>query len=200
MKTKQKQLVLIISISVLVGLFSSCAAKNTVTVVEDEQNHDIIVEFLSAHYSQRHFADGHISDEIIRQILTAGHRAVSAGNRQPWHFTVIRNRSLIDEIMSDVTMNNVLIVVSGGESPTVEFDSALAFQNMMLAAQALGLGARMYMRPINNLNDNLLPRLDLPENYKAIMILRIGYEADDVDVTTAASQRHPLEDKVNYID
>ena len=195
MKTMQKRLIFAISTSILIGLLLGCTEKAIVT----EQNNDII-EFLSSHYSQRQFSDGHIDDEIIQQILTAGHRAGSAGNRQPWHFTVIRNKLLIDEIMNDVTENNVLIVVSASDSATAEFDSALASQNMMLAAQALGLGARMYVRPIDNLNDNILPKLNLPDNYRAIIILRIGYKADDVDATTAASQRQPLEDKVNYID
>jgi len=162
-----------------------------------------ILEFLSTSYSQRHFTDQPISDEIVNQILVAGHRAGSAGNLQPWHFTVIRNRALIDDIMSNVTEENVLIVVSGPRVHprgfSVEFDTALATQSMFLAAQALGLGARMYVVPIRNLNENLLDRLDLPEDYRAVMVLRIGYESPDVDQTTAASPRQPLENKVNFI-
>jgi len=162
-----------------------------------------IVEFLSKSYSQRHFIDTPITDEIVNKILVAGHRAGSAGNLQPWHFTVIRNRPLINDIMSDVTDENVLIVVSGPRVHprgfSVEFDAALATQKMFTAAQALGLGARMYVRPIRNLNENLLDRLGLPEDFHAIMILRIGYESPDVDATTAASPRQPLENKVNFI-
>ncbi|MCL2792310.1 MAG: nitroreductase family protein [Spirochaetaceae bacterium] len=162
-----------------------------------------IVEFLHGSYSQRHFTNRPISNEIINQILRAGHQAGSAANSQPWHFTVIRNRALINDIMSNVVDENVLIVVSGPrEHPrglSVEFDTAIATQNMFLAAQALGLGARMFVRPIRNLNDNLLGRLNLPENYLAVMILLVGYESPDVDTRAAASPRQPLESKVNFI-
>ena len=162
--------------------------------------HDI-VEFLSVSYSQRNFSETPITDEKIQQILEAGHRAGSAGNLQPWHFTVIRNKELINDIMTGVTDENVLIVVSGPrEHPrgfSVEFDTALATQKMFTAAQALGLGARMYVRPIRNLNENLLDRLDLPEDFHAIMILRIGHI--DVDAVSTASPRQPLESKVNFI-
>jgi len=174
-----------------------------IALIANAERRNEIVEFLSTSYSQRHFTNKPISDEIVNQILVAGHRAGSAGNLQPWHFTVIRNRPLINEIMNNVTEENVLIVVSGPrEHPrglSVEFDTALATQSMFLAAQALGLGARMYVMPIRNLNENLLDRLNLPENYRAVMILRIGYESPDVDATTAASPRQPLENKLNFI-
>ena len=172
---------------------------------EEMTNLNGFVEFISSSYSQRQFTSKPISDEIIQKILVAGHRAGSARNAQPWHFTVVRNRELIDEIMNNVTDENVLIVVSGPrEDPnsrfSMNFDCALATQNMFLAAQALGLGARMYAIPVQNINENLLPKLGLPdENLRVKIVLRIGYEAEDVDATTAASPRLPLENKVNFI-
>ena len=164
------------------------------------------VDFISSSYSQRVFTSKPISDEIIHKILVAGHRAGSARNAQPWHFTVIRNKELIDAIMNNVTDENVLIVVSGPpEDPanrfSMNFDCALATQNMFLAAQALGLGARMYAIPVQNLNENLLPLLELPdENLRVKIVLRIGYESEEVDTTTAASPRQALDSKVNYIE
>jgi hypothetical protein len=70
---------------------------------------------------------------------------------------------------------------------------------MFLAAQALGLGTRMYMRPLQHLNDNLLPRLGAPANYRAIMVLRIG-QITAVDAASQASPRHPLQTRVNFIE
>ena len=164
-------------------------------------NPNEFLEFISNVYSQRQFNDSSISDDSIQKILAAGHKAPSARNAQPWHFTVVRNKAMIDEIMPNVVDNNVLIVVSGQTNNpfSPEFDTALATQNMFLAAQALGIGARIYVMPVPNINENLLGKLNIPENHKVTAVLRLGYESADVDVTTAASPRQPLENKVNHV-
>ena len=185
---------------IVIMLIISCAL--VLLVSARHQRADDIVEFISGSFSHRNFTTGHVSDEMIRQILAAGHQAGSAGNQQPWHFTVVRNRALINDIMPNVDDGNVLIVGLGPNESRfpqdiIVFDNALAMQNMFLAAQALGLGTRMYMRPLANLNQNLLHRLGAPANYRAIMVLRIGQITDAV---SAASPRHPLETRVNFID
>jgi nitroreductase len=162
-----------------------------------------IVSFISSIYSPRQFKAAPVSHEKIQLILEAGHKAPSARNAQPWHFTVVRNKDVIDQIMNNVQDGEVLIVVSGPAEPSrfsIDFDVALATQNMFIVAQALELAARMYVVPIANLNEKLLPTLNIPTDYKAYIVLRIGYEADGVDAVTAASPRQPLETKVNYID
>ena len=67
-----------------------------------------IVGFISGTFSHSNFTTGQISDQMIQQILAAGHQAGSAGNQQHWHFTVVRNKELIDEIMENVDEGNVL--------------------------------------------------------------------------------------------
>jgi len=196
--------IIVIMLTVLFVLMLFGCAKN-----EKAADTADIYEFISGAFSHRNFAEGHVSDEMIQKILTAGHQAGSAGNQQHWHFTVIRNKELIDDIMQNVNEGNVLIVGLGPNESTrfpqdiIVFDNGLAMQNMFLAAQSLGLGTRMYMRPLQNLNDNLLHRLEAPENYRAIIILRIGQiadDSDDVDAVSQASPREPLETKVNFIE
>ena len=168
-------------------------------------NHEDFFQFIMSTYSQRNFSSKPISDDTIKMILDAGHKAGSAGNGQPWHFTVVQNKDLIDIIMPNVDKENVIILISapsGDIEPrfSMDFDCALAAQNMFLTAQSLGLGARMYIRPVQNVNENLLSLLELPnENLRVKIILRIGYEQEGVDATTAASPRHPIENKVNFI-
>ncbi|MCL1826862.1 MAG: nitroreductase family protein, partial [Candidatus Cloacimonetes bacterium] len=97
-----------------------------------------ILEFISSVYSTRQFSSSFMSDDSIQKIISAGHKAPSAMNAQPWHFSVIREGELCKAIMPNIVENNVLIVVSGTESGRwVDFDTALATQNMFLAAQAL---------------------------------------------------------------
>jgi len=191
-----KKLIVIILTIATIFITLNCRTKgNHCDKVND------FIEFISGTYSHRNFTSGNVCNEMINRILVAGHQAGSAGNQQHWHFTVIKNKELIDQIMPNVDEGNVLIVGLGPKESRfpreiVDFDNALAMQNMFLVAQALGLGTRMYMRPLNNLNENLLHKLEAPNNYRAIMILRIGQITDAV---TQASPRHPLETRVNFI-
>src|SRR5207244_10694628 len=40
----------------------------------------------------RHFQDTPIPEPIVRQIVEAGRLTASAGNGQPWHFIVVRDK------------------------------------------------------------------------------------------------------------
>jgi len=200
-----KKIIVIMLTIFFILILSGCMKQKSVISVENAENEADIIDFISGTFSHRNFTTGHVSDEMVQKILTAGLQAGSAGNQQHWHFTVIRNKELIGEILQNVDEGNVLIVGLGPNESRfpqelIAFDNGLAMQNMFLAAQALGLGTRMYMRPLQNLNDNLLHKLDAPKDYRAIIILRIGQINGDIDAVTQASPRHPLETRANIIE
>ena len=173
-----------------------------ITIICATEINNEVLSFISKIYSQRNFKSGTISDDVINKILTAGHKAPSARNQQPWHFTVVQNKKVIDQIMNNINDGNVLIIVSGstsGKAFNNDFDLALATQNMFIATQAQGLAARIYAMPLENINKKHLKTLQIPDGFKAYTVLRIGFEADGVDAITAASPRADLEEKVNYI-
>jgi len=158
------------------------------------------VNFIGSSFSPRAFKDGAMSDEAIQQILYAGSRAGSGMNAQPWHFTVVKNKTNIAKMMNNVNDGNILIVVSGLEKhPFKEFDCGLATQNMFLAAKALGYNARIYASGVQTVNNEMRETLSIPDGYNAIMILRVGYLADNVDVTTSASPRATVDEKSNIV-
>ncbi len=43
----------------------------------------------------RHFKDTPIPEPIVRQIVEAGRLTASGGNRQPWHFIVVRDKETL---------------------------------------------------------------------------------------------------------
>src|SRR5260370_41472231 len=43
----------------------------------------------------RHFKDAPIPEPIVRQIVEAGNLTASGGNRQPWHFIVVRDKETL---------------------------------------------------------------------------------------------------------
>ena len=48
--------------------------------------------------SIRRYTEQTVSDEMIKELLEAAMSAPSAGNEQPWHFVVIRDRQILNEI------------------------------------------------------------------------------------------------------
>jgi nitroreductase len=154
------------------------------------------------HYAARNFAAGEVARADLERIIQAGIRSPSAANRQPWHFTVVQNQGLLRRIVSNSTEGNVLIVISapgdGRTNGREILDCGLAAQSMYLAAQALGLGSRIYTGPIDALNSQLKAELGLPQGHSAVVLVRVGRRAPDADAASAASARRAANETVSY--
>ena len=155
-----------------------------------------------SHYSASNFVAGTIPRADLDTIIQAGIRAPSAGNRQPWHFTVVQDLNLAKRIVPQSLDGNVLIVISAaGDSRTNTreiIDCALATQSIYLAAQALGYGSRIYTGPVDGLNRNLKSDLGLPANYSAVAVVRVGRIVLRADTVSAASSRKAPDSMINY--
>jgi nitroreductase len=157
---------------------------------------------ISNHYAARNFTAGAVTQGELEQILTAGLRAPSAGNRQPWYFTVVRNRTLANQIVPNMPDGNILIIISAsGDGKTNGreiLDCGLATQGIYLAAQALGLGSRIYTGPMDTINQRFKTDLGLPSGYSAVALVRVGRVQPGIDAVSAASARKSLDAVVGY--
>jgi nitroreductase len=77
-----------------------------------------VIDVIITGYSVRSYTTEPVTDQQLDLILKCGIKAPSANNRQPWKFTVIKDDSTMKEIIEYVVTGNILIVVSGVESPT----------------------------------------------------------------------------------
>lgn len=116
--------------------------------------------------SVRAYKPDQVDEGSLELILEAGRYAPSAMNQQPWHFTVIQNRLLLEKLEaackivfmeSDVeALRNIarrddfsvfyhapaLVIVTGDSTALApQYDCTLAMQNMMLAAASLDIGS-----------------------------------------------------------
>jgi nitroreductase len=158
-----------------------------------------VTDVILKSYSARAYVEKPVSDSEIDMIVKSGLKAPSANNSQPWMFTVVKNDSLMKNIIPAANTGNILIVVSGpAEKPGTAFDCALATQNMYLAAQSIGLGSRIYGSPVKNVNSRMKQDLGIPENYSAVTILRVGNIDKSVDATSSASTRKNPAEMVVY--
>ena len=139
-------------------------------------------------YAARDYASGAVTKAELDLIIQAGIRAPSARNQQPWHFTVVQDQALAKRVLSQATEGNVLIIVSaegdGKTNGVAILDCALAVQSMYLAAQALGLGSRIYTAPMDNINRNFKTELSFPRNHSAVALIRIGRLPPNADAVS----------------
>lgn len=164
-----------------------------------------VMEVIKSRRSTRKFTDQPVEREKIDMILEAGTWAPSANNMQSWHFTVVQDGQLIKK-MSDVSKENaltskveaerkmasnkdldlfygaktVIVVSASEESEDAITDISAATQNMLLAAESLGLGScwngMKYL--FNYLPEHeVLKELQLPEGVKPYYSVPIGYKA-----------------------
>lgn len=140
--------------------------------------------------SIRKYTDKKISDELIEQILRAAMAAPSAGNEQPWHFIIIDDRDVLNEIpkfhpYAQMLREASCAIVVCGDLDLERYkgywvqDCSAAMENMLIMAQDLGLGAVwLGVYPMEDRVKALKELLDLPESVMPLSIMSIGYPAE----------------------
>jgi nitroreductase len=183
-------------------LFASVLAFCLVAVIAHGQRSTGVSDLILNSYSARTFTSVPVSDGDLEIILKCGIKAPSARNLQPWKFIVTRDLSVMQQMVSNITQGNVLIVICGPEgqaNATVDFDCGLATENMTVAAQGLGLGARIYTGPVANINSSMKQTLQIPAGWRAVAVLRVGHIESNVDAASAASPRNSYEEVVTFL-
>lgn len=154
--------------------------------------------------SNRSYADDQIRDEELRAILEAGMYAPNAGD-EAWHFTVVQNRDLLDRLniaAKEVAKRHdmeqlramggnegfdclygaptLIIISADGRSPMpLEADCAAATQNLLLAAESIGLGSCWIYFVLlafqSPQGPELLKEMKIPEGYRPYSSVVIGH-------------------------
>lgn len=131
-----------------------------------------------------------IPKELIDELLHAAMNAPSANNEQPWHFIVIQDRKVLDEVPKAHPYSNMLresplaIVVCAdlrltGDKAWWVQDCSAATENILIAAQAKGLGAVwLGVYPRADRVKGLQNLLALPQYVIPLCIISIGYPAE----------------------
>ena len=140
--------------------------------------------------SIRKYENKPIEEQTITKILQAAMSAPSAGNQQPWHFVVIRDRAILDAIpqyhpyAQMMTQAPVAIVVCG--DPSLEKhkgywvqDCSAAVQNILIAVESLGLGAVwLGVYPNEERMEPTRKLLGIPQSVIPMAIIPMGYPAE----------------------
>ena len=142
--------------------------------------------------SIRKYTEQPVSEGATRELLEAAMSAPSAGNQQPWHFVVIEDRGILDEIPTFHPYSQMLreapvaILVCGDERLEGEGkrgfwvqDCSAATENILIAANARGLGAVwLGIYPKEELVAKFRELLGLPDEVMPLSLIAIGHPAE----------------------
>ena len=153
-------------------------------------NQKEIFENIMSRTSVRSFLDQPVESEKVEMLLHAAMAAPSACNKQPWHFAVIDDRKLLDQIphfspyASMAKEAPLAIVVCGDLNKTLEGteqefwiqDCSAATENILLSATSLNLGTVWCgIYPEKNAVKKVSSILNLPEKHIPLNIIFVGH-------------------------
>ncbi len=151
-----------------------------------------VLRFIQKRRSIRRYKAGaEVSEAQVETLLRAAMSAPSAGNQQPWHFIVVRDRAKLEGIMtvhpyaSMLKTASLAIVVCGdlarqqheGYWPQ---DCAAATQNLLLAAANMGLGTCWCgAHPRPEREAGLRKLLGIPDSVVPFAVVAVGVPAEE---------------------
>ena len=159
----------------------------------EKSDAQIAIDNIMTRTSIRQYTDEPVSKGDIETMLRAGMAAPTAVNKQPWHFVVINSKEKLAELAGDGPRGGMLkqaalaIVVCGnmdkalpgqGQGFWVQ-DCSAAAENILLAANALGLGAVWTgLYPDENRAASVAKVLKLPQSFIPLCTIVIGHPAE----------------------
>lgn len=154
-----------------------------------------VFDCMRENHSVRIFKQHEIPEATLTRILEAGCWAPSAGNLQPWFFYVVKNDKLKQKIaeacfdqqqvleapvsiviMADPSCSNERYGERGAQLYCIQ-DTAAAAENMLLAAEGLGL-ATCWVGAFDE--RRVQQAVEAPPRLRAVAIICLGYSNEQV--------------------
>ena len=163
------------------------------------------LQLVNSRFSVRKYKSTPVEREKLLKILEAGRLAPSAVNFQPWHFIVIDDKKVLEEIHQVYKrdwLNEAPVIIiacsdhrqswkrnSDGKD-YADIDISIAVDHMTLQATELGLGTCW----VCNFDvEKCAQALELPEYIEPVVILPLGYPK----IATPLKKRKPLSEIVH---
>ena len=183
---------------------------------QEQTSENAVIETIMARRSIRKYQDRSVEREKLQQIAECGVNAPNGMNQQTWEVRIVDSKAAIDSITAvfktanpemvqrDENFKNmfrnapavIAIAVPEGDSG---LNAGLMAENIILAAQSLGLGTCCLGGPVAFIKNSpdaawFLKALDFSEGYDLCLMIAVGYP----DETPEAKPRD-LE-KIQFVD
>lgn len=201
------------------GCLVACApaqkSKEETAATNEKKN--AVIETIMARRSIRQYKPQAVGRDTMQVILECGINAPNGQNKQSWEIRVVDNPEFLNGVSEVFKQKNPKMAADPKfrnmfrNAPTVVFiahdttydcsqiDCGLLGENMVLAAQSLGVGSVCLASPTRFMVSTpeaaeYLKKLDLPENYELLYCIGFGYP----DEAPAAKPRNAA--KIKFVD
>ena len=166
------------------------------------------LEAIAKRSSTRGYTPEALTEERLKQIITAGLQAPTAANRQEVHFTVVKgDHPLLAELEEEKNRLRdggdaphnfyyeapvVILLSADSSNHWGSLDAGIAVENMSLAAQELGLGSLIigciYDALRGEKREYFEKGFGFPEGWQYEIALAVGYKATEKEPHTYDEQ------------
>lgn len=193
---------LFLAVSLVVVCFQ--LSKRHQKVAEDDASlrseiciEDSVLNTIMTRVSVRAYTDQEVEEDKIDNLLKAAMAAPTALNKQPWHFVVVKDKALLEELSHAhkyaalVAKAPLAIVVCGDMNKALDGESrdfwiqdcSAATENLLLAAHAQHLGAVWTgLYPGLEKCKAVSEVLNLPDHLVPLCMVVVGYPAESPQV------------------
>ncbi len=188
----------LVALSIKIAMTNNTPAQSNSEELTVQKAEEIALEAIMTRSSVRSYTSQKVEQDKVDKLLKAAMAAPTAGNKQPWEFVVITEREILDAIPTIISAaqmakkSQLAIAICG--LPSKSFPGALseywvqdcsaATENMLIAANAMGLGAvwcGAYPDKDGRV-EKLQNLLNLPEGVLPLNVVVIGYPDSPIKV------------------
>lgn len=143
-----------------------------------------VFDVILSRRSIRRYKDKEVPKDVLDNIVEAGRQSPSAANRQPYRFVIVTDAELKKAISGLVSrfVKSAPVVIVGCANPKAMLtgkwstvDTAIALENMVLAAWSLGVGS-CWIGSFDE--EKVKSSLKIPHDWKVVALVCFGYPAE----------------------
>ena len=163
---------------------------NNMETKKEETGKNAAIENIFARKSVRAYTPKTVEKEKVDMLVKAAMAAPTAVNKQPWAFVVVDDRDVLNKLAQELPYAKmtaqapVAIIVCGDLSKALHgetdkywmLDCSAASENLLLAAESMGLGAVWTaVYPETDRMEKVRTVLSLPEYIVPFNLIPVGY-------------------------
>lgn len=148
-----------------------------------------VINNIMARKSVRSFTGKTVEQQKTDMLVKAAMAAPSGRDKRPWEIIVVNDKEILNKLAKELPSGRIIggapmaIIIAGDVSISSDLwimDCSAAAQNLLLTAQALGLGAVWTAAYPSDKNVKAVQKaLSLPENVIPLTVIPVGYPKGD---------------------
>lgn len=168
-----------------IALLLLSVACNSNTNTKEDKASNPTLETIFNRKSVRKYTEQPVEKEKLEMLARAGMAAPSSRDRRPWEFIIVTDRAILDQMGDGLPLARMLkdtkqaIIVCGDSvksNNAWQLDCSAAAQNVLLAAESMGLGAVWTAAyPYPERMKVVREALKLPEHIIPLTVIPLGY-------------------------